>query len=118
MRACLATAAVAMFAVSQAMAADIAGRLPHEKGQFDREVTISGEIVKGDSDKFHMAVSGSSHPIILMNSPGGDLFEGLAIGKDIRTLTHFILRAGGHFGKRQPCEFTLGGSATGPPALA
>jgi hypothetical protein len=83
MRTCGVMVAAAMLAVSQARAANIAESLSRE-AQFDREIAIAGEIVKGDSAKFHAAISRSNHALILMDSPGGNLLESITIGKDIR----------------------------------
>jgi hypothetical protein len=55
---------------------------------FDRVITVSGELVKGDADKFHMAISGFDHLLVELNSPGGLLEEGLIIGREIRA-RHF-----------------------------
>src|SRR5262249_53482149 len=69
--------AAVMLAGSQAMAAEI------KEPPFDSVVTVTGEIVNGDSDKFD-AVVAARHPLVELNSPGGDLMEGLAIGETIR----------------------------------
>jgi membrane-bound ClpP family serine protease len=55
---------------------------------FDRVITISGELEKGDADKFRTAISGFDHLLVELNGPGGLLEEGLIIGREIRA-RHF-----------------------------
>jgi hypothetical protein len=65
-----------MLAFSQAMAGEI------KEDRSDSVVTVTGEIVKGDSDKFDAVVAAAAHhPLVELNSPGGDLMEGFAIGE-------------------------------------
>jgi hypothetical protein len=70
--------AAVMLACSQAMAAEI------KEDRSDNVVTVTGEIVKGDSDTFDAVVAAAHHPLVELNSPGGDLMEGFAIGETIR----------------------------------
>jgi hypothetical protein len=48
-------------------------------------VTIDGEIVDGDGDKFSSTIAGYQSGLVVFSSPGGDLFSGLQIGQMIRT---------------------------------
>jgi hypothetical protein len=92
MRARLAMIAAAMLSASQAMTAEITQRDPGNDViggyVFDRVITVSGELVKGDADKFHMAISGFDHLLVELNGPGGLLEEGLIIGREVRA-RHF-----------------------------
>jgi hypothetical protein len=67
MKARLAMVAVAMLAASQARAAEITQRDPGNDViggyVFDRVITVSGELVKGDADRFRDAVSGALREI-------------------------------------------------------
>jgi hypothetical protein len=77
--------AAVMLACSQAMAAEIKEDRSLARPPFDSVVTATGEIVKGDSDKFDAVVAAAAHhPLVELNSPGGDLMEGFAIGETIR----------------------------------
>ena len=51
---------------------------------FDRVITVSGELVKGDADRFRDAISGADRILVELSSPGGLLGEGLDIGGEIR----------------------------------
>jgi len=51
-------------------------------------ITISGELEKGDADKFGTAISGFDHLLVELNGPGGLLEEGLIVGREIRA-RHF-----------------------------
>jgi hypothetical protein len=92
MKAHLAMAVAAMLAASQARAAEITERAsPNSVAggyAFDRVITISGELEKGDADKFRTAISGFDHLLVELNGPGGLLEEGLIIGREIRA-RHF-----------------------------
>jgi hypothetical protein len=92
MKARLAMVAAAMLAASQARAAEITERAsPNSVAggyAFDRVITISGELEKGDADKFRTAISGFDHLLVELNGPGGLLEEDLIIGREIRA-RHF-----------------------------
>jgi hypothetical protein len=47
-------------------------------------VVLEGEIVQGDADRFLEIVSGKAKGAVLLKSPGGNLIEGLVIGRAIR----------------------------------
>ena len=50
---------------------------------FDHIITINGELEKGDAERF-LAIDGNSSPVlVVLDSPGGLLVEGLAIGRAI-----------------------------------
>jgi hypothetical protein len=95
--------AAVMLAGSQAMAAEIKEDRSLARPPFDSVVTVTGEIVKGDSDKFD-AVVAARHPLVELNSPGGDLMEGLAIGETIR-LRHLATYVAPNSGCLSVCAF-------------
>jgi hypothetical protein len=71
----LAMVAAAMLAASQARAAEVTERAsPNSVAggyAFDRVITISGELEKGDADKFRTAISRFDHLLVELNGPGG-----------------------------------------------
>jgi hypothetical protein len=73
MKAQLAMAVAAMLAASQARAAEITERAsPNSVAgdyAFDRVITISGELEKGDADKFRTAVSEFDHLLVELGKP-------------------------------------------------
>jgi len=118
MKACLAMVAAAMLAASQARAAEITERTsPNSVAggyAFDHVVTISGELKKGDADKFYTAVSGFDHLLVELNGPGGLLEEGLAIGRAIRA-RHFATGVAPDWNCLSACAFAW---LAGTPRIA
>jgi hypothetical protein len=47
-------------------------------------VLVSGPIEAGDSQKFRALTQGLSRGLVIFNSPGGFLTEGLAVGEQLR----------------------------------
>jgi hypothetical protein len=81
---------------------------------FDRVIAISGELEKGDADKFRTAISGSDHLLVELNGPGGLLEEGLIIGKEIRA-GHFATGVAPDWRCSSACAFAW---LAGKPRIA
>lgn len=74
-------AAAFTLSASSALAADI--RVVSTSTPLEL-VVLEGEIVRGDADRFWETVKGIDLGAVLLKSPGGNLVEGLAIGRAIR----------------------------------
>ena len=55
-----------------------------QDGQELTFISIEGELVLGDEKRFGNAAMGFSSAIVMLSSPGGNLFSGIEIGRDIR----------------------------------
>jgi hypothetical protein len=65
-------------------------------------VYLSGDIVNGDKDQFAKLTLPASHVVIALNSHGGHVYEGIAIGEAI--YAHGYSTWVGGFTSKQECE--------------
>ena len=72
-----------LFAANVAAAAVISvRRLPNENLHI---VVLSGDIERSDAERFSEKVSGISKAVVVLDSPGGSVLDGIAIGRSIRS---------------------------------
>ena len=57
-------------------------RLPNEDLHI---VVLSGDIERSDAERFSEKVNGISKAVVVLDSPGGSVLDGISIGRSIRS---------------------------------